>query len=135
MDDCLFCKIIKEEIPILKIYEDGYVISFLDINPATKGHTLVVPKKHVKTIDELSEKDLANVSKGILKVSKAMLKFNEGLNIIQNNNEIAGQIVNHIHFHLIPRNSKDKGRFSWNGESYKGKVDEVTANKIKSFLR
>lgn len=135
MGDCIFCKVVKGDLPHYKVYEDKHVLAFLDASPATKGHTLVIPKKHVKTVDKLSEKEMMYLGKGVLKISKALLKFNQGMNIMQNNNSIAGQEVDHVHFHLVPRNKTDKGRFSWKGESYAGKPDELTAQKIKSFLK
>lgn len=101
----IFTKIINREIPANIVYEDNYVIAILDIMPVTKGHTLVIPKKEFKDIFEIDLEYMNHISNAILKISKALKKaYNlKGLNIINNNGEISGQSVSHIHFHLIPR--------------------------------
>jgi histidine triad (HIT) family protein len=106
--DCIFCKIIKGDIPSYKIYEDEHVLAFLDITQATKGHTLVIPKKHVRNIFELDEETASNIFRVIPKISTALkLSFNPiGLNIV-NNNERPLQAVFHYHIHLIPRYEED----------------------------
>lgn len=102
-DDCVFCKIIEGEIPSFKVYEDEKVLAFLDTNPVSKGHTLVVPKKHVENIHEADGMDY--MWNAIVEVSDAVKKaYNPGgINIDQNNGEIAGQEVFHMHFHITPR--------------------------------
>ncbi len=106
--DCIFCKIINGEIPSHKVYEDKHVLAFLDITQGTKGHTLVIPKKHIKNIYDLDEETIINVFKVVPKISRALKKaFNPiGLNII-NNNDKPHQSVFHFHLHLIPRYEKD----------------------------
>jgi len=91
-NECIFCKIINGDLPAAKVYEDEHVIAFLDINPLAPkgGHTLVVPKEHAETIDELSEASIQKTALAIKKISQALLKISEGLNIIQNNKKIAG---------------------------------------------
>lgn len=109
MENCIFCKIIDQEIPSYKIYEDEKVYAFLDISQATKGHTLVVPKKHVNDIFEYDENLAADLFTRIPKIARALEKAfpeMEGLNIINNNKELAYQSVFHSHVHLIPRYSK-----------------------------
>lgn len=105
MEDCLFCKIIKGEIPCYKIYEDKNTFVFLDVNPWSRGHCLVVPKKHFRNILEIDKKTLADVVLVVQKISSlAKEKLGAvGMNILQNNNRMAGQEVDHIHFHIIPR--------------------------------
>jgi histidine triad (HIT) family protein len=108
-NDCLFCKIAKGEIPSKKVYEDRDVIAFLDINPATPGHTLVVPKKHAEDMTTADEKDL---EKTIAVVKKIVARQKErlgaqGVNVMQNNGHAAGQLVAHLHFHVIPRFAND----------------------------
>jgi histidine triad (HIT) family protein len=102
-DDCVFCNIIEGEIPSHKVYEDENVVAFLDANPVSKGHTLVVPKKHVENIHESEGMDY--MWNAIFKVSNAVkAAFNpEGININQNNGALAGQEVFHLHFHVTPR--------------------------------
>ncbi len=106
---CIFCKIISGEIPSYKVYEDDNVIAFLDITQATKGHTLVVPKKHKKNIYDIDEKTISDVYKTIPKIAKGIKKaFNPiGLNIL-NNNDAPLQSVFHYHVHLIPRYDGDE---------------------------
>lgn len=101
-DDCVFCKIINGEIPSHKIYEDADMIAILDANPVSRGHTLVIPKKHVETIHEAE--DMEYLHQGLVKVSNAIQEaFSpEGINIAQNNGEAAGQEVFHLHFHVTP---------------------------------
>lgn len=102
MKDCIFCKIINGDIPSYKIYEDDIVIAFLDINPDSNGHTLIIPKKHYKDLEEINEDTLNH----ILRVSKKLKKLledklkNNGLTLIQNNGDI--QEVKHFHLHLKP---------------------------------
>lgn len=110
MENCIFCKIIKQEIPSYKIYEDEKVYAFLDISQATKGHTLVIPKQHVSDIFEYDEVLAADVFSRIPKISRSIEEaFPEmqGLNILNNNRELAYQSVFHSHVHLVPRYSKE----------------------------
>lgn len=103
--DCIFCKIAKGEIPSQKVYEDENVYAFLDISPLSKGHTLVIPKKHYSTIYDIPEELLCDVMIVVKKISlhlREKLKC-DGLNIKQNNGELAGQTVHHIHFHIVPK--------------------------------
>ncbi len=106
--DCIFCKIIAGEIPSYKIYEDDSVMAFLDITQGTKGHTLVIPKNHIKNVYELDEETATNVFKVVPVIARALKKaFNPiGLNII-NNNDKPLQSVFHFHVHLIPRYEDD----------------------------
>jgi len=111
----IFEKIIKREIPAYIVYEDDDVISFLDISQATKGHTLVVPKKAYKNIYEMPQDLLSKVIIVTQKVAKAVdLAFQpKGLNVLNNTNEIAGQTVFHFHVHIIPRYTKKDVRFKF----------------------
>ena len=109
MDNCIFCKIIKQEIPSYKIYEDEKIYAFLDISQSTKGHTLIIPKEHVTDIFEYNEDLASDVFARIPKIARSIEKAfpeMEGLNIINNNRELAYQTVFHSHIHLIPRYSK-----------------------------
>ncbi len=81
MNDCIFCKIIKGEVPCTKVYEDEDTLAFLDINPITKGHTLVIPKEHAKTIDKLSDDSLNKTMLVVKKVMTALDQFNEGCSL------------------------------------------------------
>lgn len=108
-NECLFCKIAKGEIPSKKVYEDKDTIAFLDINPANPGHTLVVPKKHAEDITKADSHDIAKAMEVVkMIVQKLKEKMHAaGVNVIQNNGHAAGQIVAHVHFHVIPRYPND----------------------------
>lgn len=112
MDDCIFCKIIKGEIPSYTVYEDDVVKAFLDISQVTPGHTLMVPKKHVQDIfaydDELAQAVFARLPK-VARAIKASNPNIKGMNILNNNGKVAYQSVFHSHIHLIPRYGSDDG--------------------------
>ena len=138
MGDCIFCGIIKNEIPSHKIYEDKDVVAILDIKPATKhgGHILVLPKEHLNLITDVPDDLLIKIIIVIKKLSNALLKFSEGVNILQNNKEVAGQSLPHIHFHLIPRFKGDNVRVEkWDTGKYKPGEAEKVVLKIKSLLK
>lgn len=107
--DCIFCKIIKGEIPSAKVYEDDDVYAFLDLGQITKGHTLIVPKVHQKDIFHLDPDIAAKLFRRVPVIADAINKaFHPvGLNLLNNNGPLAGQSVFHYHVHLIPRYSKD----------------------------
>ncbi|MCK4896955.1 MAG: HIT family protein [Candidatus Heimdallarchaeota archaeon] len=107
-DDCLFCKIVRGEIPNSTLYEDDEVLVFLDIYPIARGHTLFIPKKHIADMYELNEEN----TDFMMKLPVIVRKLKEvtgatGINIIQSNGEDAGQVIFHLHFHLIPRYPDD----------------------------
>ena len=111
MDNCIFCKMVKGEIPCAKVYEDQDILAFLDINPASKGHTLVITKEHFANFT-LVPKDLLGKAYAVAqKIAQAQISQlgAEGANVITNINEIAGQSVMHFHIHVIPRYKKDDG--------------------------
>ena len=104
-NDCIFCAIAAGEIPSFKVYEDELVLAYLDINPFSKGHTLVIPKKHSTGLLDTDDETLAAVVARVKKVA-ARLKEKlgcDGFNVVQNNGEAAGQTVRHVHFHIVPR--------------------------------
>lgn len=105
MDDCIFCKIIRGEIPSYKIFEDDHAYAFLDINPFGRGHTLVVPKFHAAQLFQLPPEELAGVMPAVQRVASLLKKrlACDGMALLQLNGEVAGQTVNHVHFHLVPR--------------------------------
>ena len=106
---CIFCKIVKKEIPSYCIYEDDTVMAFLDISQVTKGHTLIIPKQHCDNMLECEDEVLAHVMKTAKKLGARIMKKTgaKGMNILSNVNEIAGQSVPHFHVHLIPRYQED----------------------------
>ena len=105
MEDCLFCKIIKGEIPSFKIYEDEYVYSFLDISNDCNGHILVIPKKHFENIFDCEEEYLVKISYAIKLISNHLTKNCDfdGVNIINSSGKDAEQTILHLHFHILPR--------------------------------
>ena len=137
MGDCIFCKIINGEIPSYKIYEDDIVYAFLDITQVTPGHTLVVPKKHAKDIFEYDEELASQVFARIPKIARALEKAYpdmQGLNIINNNREVAYQSVFHSHIHLIPRFSPHDDfsmHFGNHQDQYNPTLMEAIAKRIR----
>ncbi|MDK2891762.1 HIT family protein [Methanohalophilus sp.] len=109
--DCLFCKIASGDIPSYKIYEDDFVIAFLDINPVSRGHTVVIPKIHIGSFTEMKPDDAARLFASVNRVTKKLLKALDApaANVGLNNGKIAGQIVPHVHVHIIPRYENDGG--------------------------
>lgn len=110
-ENCIFCKILKGDIPSVKVYEDDDVYAFLDISQVTKGHTLIIPKTHVKNIYETSETIASKLFARVPKVANAIKKaFNpQGMNLVNNNEAFADQSVFHLHIHLIPRYDNTDG--------------------------
>lgn len=131
MDECIFCKIIKDEAPSFKVYDDEKIIAFLPLSPIAIGHTLIVPKKHYKNALEMPEElmtDIMQVTKILAK--KLVTTYGaEGFNISSNVNEVAGQTVFHVHWHLIPRFLND-GLKSWPGLKLKKEKMEEIQRKI-----
>ncbi|MFA6099627.1 MAG: HIT family protein [Patescibacteria group bacterium] len=135
MLDCLFCKIIAKTIPSEIVYEDDVVMAFLDINPVNPGHVLVMPKKHMESFGELPVElcgSLAEVIKKLIKVMTDALGY-EGVNVIQNNGKAAGQVIPHVHFHVIPRKTGD-GHVHWHGHDYANGEEAVMGARIREAL-
>lgn len=111
MPDTIFGKIIRGEIPCHKVYEDDHVLSFLDIFPLSRGHTLVVPKEAAETLDRLSDDAAAAVGRILPRICRAVMKATgcTAYNILQNNGAAAHQAVFHVHFHIIPKPGGDAG--------------------------
>ena len=130
MSDCIFCKIISGDIPSYKVYEDNDVYAFLDLSQVTKGHTLVIPKKHVSDIFEYDEELASTLFARVPKIARAIEKaFPEmkGLNLVNNNKELAYQTVFHSHIHLIPRySSKDDFGMRFGNNQAKYSTEEMT---------
>lgn len=131
MNECLFCKIIKGEIPASKIYEDDNILAFLDIKPVNHGHVLVIPKKHYEKMETAPDEVVADVfigAKKLMKVIKdAMSADFVALSVV-------GIDIPHFHIHLIPRYFNDKMPVFWPRKEYKDGEKESVADKIKSFL-
>ena len=109
MNDCIFCKILKGELPCMKIYEDERTMAFLDIAKDVDGHILVIPKKHVTNILDADSETLSHVMNTVKKIGVHLTENcgYEGMNILNANNECSGQTVFHLHIHIIPRKRGD----------------------------
>ena len=114
-DSCIFCKLANGDIPTNTVYEDEKFRVILDLSPATKGHALILPKNHYKNLYELPEETAADVMKLAKKMAVMMTEklHADGFNLVQNNNEVAGQTVFHFHLHLIPRYNGDGQNINW----------------------
>lgn len=136
-DNCIFCKIASGEIPSAKIYEDDKVIVFLDLNPLTPGHALVVPKAHAATLLDLPSGFGEAALAAQAKTGKAQMAAlgAEGFNCLQNNFSAAGQEVMHLHWHIIPRKKNDKLAFTWIPGNYESKDAMFSlAGKLNSLM-
>ncbi|MCR4936941.1 MAG: HIT family protein [Lachnospiraceae bacterium] len=124
-DDCIFCKIAAGEIPSQCIYEDGLFKVILDLGPATKGHSLIIPKDHYEDLFELPEETAAQAMVLAKRLSARLMEklHADGLNLVQNNKETAGQTVKHFHLHIIPRYKDDMQNILW-------KPGEVTQDEL-----
>lgn len=109
VSDCIFCKIVAGEIPASKVYEDDHFLAFLDISQVTPGHTLVIPKKHARNLLEMTPDETAALFNIVSRVTKKVESATQpqGMNIISNMEEIAGQSVFHSHVHILPRYSQE----------------------------
>jgi len=134
--DCIFCKIIKGEIPSNKIYENQNTYAFLDINPVNHGHTLVIPKKHYINIFDTPEETLKQLILTIKKITPAIKKAvnADGINIGLSNEQAAGQAVFHIHFHIMPRFKNDGLKLLPQKTYESPEQTKQIAQKIKNLL-
>lgn len=133
MADCIFCKIIEGEIPSTAVYEDDDFRAILDVNPAARGHVIILPKKHAANIFELDDESAQKIFPVAKKIASALMKTYscDGVNILQNNGEAAGQTVFHLHVHVIPRYKDDAVSIRWKpGETpdLQAVADEIKKN-------
>ena len=115
MSNCIFCKILAGEIPSTAVYEDDDFKAILDVNPAARGHVIILPKNHAANIYELPDEDASKIMVVAKKIATAIEKAYhcDGVNILQNNGEAAGQTVFHLHVHVIPRFKGDTVNIGW----------------------
>ena len=134
MNDCIFCKIVAGEIPATKIRETEDTYSFLDIRPINTGHTLVIPKKHYASLLDIPEDLLAKVIVEVKRTAIAIKKVTgaDGINLGQNNEAGAGQVVHHLHFHVMPRFAND-GYVLWSPKTEIA-ADPELAQKIAEAI-
>ena len=138
MAETIFSKIIAGEIPCHKVYEDELVLAFLDINPLSPGHTLVIPKEEVATLDKLSDKSAAQIGKVLPRISRAILAATDAtdFNVLQNNGISAHQAVFHVHFHIIPKMEDGRGLgVGWKPGELSGEAGASLGEKIRKHLQ
>jgi histidine triad (HIT) family protein len=135
--DCIFCKIARGELPAAKVFEDNEVLAFMDINPVMKGHTLVIPKAHHDPITQTPPKVLRKLITIVQRIARAQVTAlqADGINVSQANGVCAGQIVPHIHFHVIPRYTSAEPHRNWVPTKYDTPREmEEYADRIKQAL-
>ena len=137
MNDCVFCKIVKGEIPSTKVYSDDLVDCFMDIMPISEGHTLVISKSHFETLINTPEDVLCRMATVAAKVARAILAATgaEGFNLVQNNKRCAGQVIPHVHIHVIPRKEGDGIKFGWPAKKAAENELVKVADAIKQHLK
>ena len=116
MAETIFSRILRNEIPCHKVYEDSHVLAFLDINPLSRGHVLVIPKEPAETLDRLSDEAAAAIGRVLPRLCRAVIRVSgtSDYNLLQNNGASARQAVDHVHFHIIPKPSQGGGlSVSW----------------------
>lgn len=133
--DCIFCKIVAGDIPSYKVYEDDQVLAFFDILPISPGHTIVVPKKHVADVEELSDEEFSAMARASKRIGAAMLKGLEikGYSFFLDNKSAANQHVPHVHIHIVPREEGD-GLERWPQGGYGQDEAEFFLKKITDEL-
>jgi histidine triad (HIT) family protein len=136
MEDCVFCKIIVGEIPAARLVETDRAISFLDINPVNPGHALVMPKRHVASLLDLTQDELHVTSFLAKRVAGAVCEAtgSPAFNILQNDGTAAGQLIGHVHFHVIPRKPDDGFALGWRQLSYEEGELEALQAAVKRAL-
>jgi len=136
--DCIFCQIVAGQLPACKVHEDNDTLAFMDIGPIIPGHTLVIPKLHVETLTAAPPAILQKLILVAQNIARAQLgAFQaDGINVIQTNGRAAGQMVPHLHFHVIPRFANDGHHWNWKPRPY-AKSEEMgaLAEKIKGALK
>jgi len=133
----IFAKILAGQIPCHRIYEDPHVLAFLDINPISRGHTLVIPKEAKPTLDQLSDDSAAAIGRALPRICRAVMAATGAtdFNILQNNGAPAHQLVMHVHFHIIPKHRDGSGlQLGWNAASLSGADGTALARAIADRL-
>lgn len=137
MSGTIFSKILSGEIPCFKIYEDKWVLAFLDVNPVSDGHTLVIPKEAAATLDQLSEESAAALGKVLPRICRAVIQATgiKAYNVLQNNGSGAHQAVFHVHFHIIPKPDSSSGLgIVWHPRKLDSKMGTELSSKIREML-
>jgi histidine triad (HIT) family protein len=135
-DTCVFCKIIRGQIPCLKIYEDAAVFAFLDIGPLAEGHLLVIPKEHYERLDEMPADGVPALMRPLPRLARAVMQATgaDAYNVLTNTGRAASQEVPHMHVHIIPRRSGDGLGYRWLAKKYEAGRGEQLAEQIIQAL-
>ena len=130
--DCIFCKIVGGDIPSTRVIEDDDKLAFLDINPVRPGHTLLIPKTHYERITDMPAEEAGRLLSALPGLASAVANAADadGVNIFQANGACAGQVVPHVHFHIIPRHRDDGYSFNWQAGAYAEGETETWGKKI-----
>ena len=136
-EECIFCKIAAGELSSAVLLEDEHVLSFLDIMPAVQGHALVIPKNHYATLLDVPHEELKAIAVALQNVAAAVVKATgaKGFNVLQSNAKPAGQVIPHVHFHIIPRFEGDELNFSWIQKTQDTAELNAYAGEIKKHIK
>ncbi len=134
--NCVFCRLVSAEIPAAVVFESETVIAFLDIGPLADGHLLVVPREHFAKLSDMPGVRCAQIAETIPRMGRALLQVTaaEGFNLLCNEGSAAGQVVDHVHFHLIPRKKGDGLGYRWNAGKYAPGRDSELAISFQEAL-
>lgn len=137
MAETIFSKIVAGTVPCHRVYEDAQVLAFLDVNPLAEGHTLVIPKRAVERFEDLTPDEAAALARAIGPIARKVLSATGAAdyNLLQNNGGVSGQVVMHVHFHIIPRRAGDEFHFNWPAKRYPPGRAEQLAEEIRRNLR
>lgn len=135
MQRCIFCEIVAGRTPASRLFEDEHTLAFLDINPVSPGHALVIPKEHMETLLDVPDRLMGPLGITTRRVAAALMRATQagGFNLQMNNYRIAGQLVPHVHFHLVPRHAGD-GLRPWHGRPTPASELESMAEKVRATL-
>ena len=135
MERCIFCDIVRGRAPAARVYEDESVLAFLDLNPANPGHALVIPKEHHQTFLDLPDHLMGPLGIATRRVAAALMRATGagGFNLMMNNYRVAGQLIAHVHFHVVPRHARD-GLRHWPGHPTPSAELEKVAEKVRAAL-
>ncbi|MFQ5494907.1 MAG: HIT family protein [Phycisphaerae bacterium] len=134
--DCVFCRIAKATLPANIVFEDDAIVAFLDVTPLSDGHLLLIPRDHVERITDMPDELAARLGAAMPRLGRALLTVTAapGFNVLQNNGREAGQVVPHVHFHLIPRAAADGLGYRWNAGTYAEGRDIELAEALRRAL-
>lgn len=136
MADCVFCKIAAGDIPSDTVYHDDLVVAFMDINPVAEGHVLVIPRRHSADVAGMRDDELESLALALKKIAPAAVVAagSEGYNILNNRGHAAGQAVEHVHFHIIPRKTGDGRGYRWITGEYDKEAGRRLAREISAKI-